>query len=162
MQNARERHESNINRRSVLTAGAWSVPVIALAAATPAAAASTTAPWTPSDWFALQRTGDTPDRKLLVISFRVNEPQTVVQQFGFAITLALASAPTDTVDWWSGNPTVAPGDNGDQCIVRATSDWPSEFSIPGTSGSEALNITVSANNGSESHLLTGSAFITLE
>lgn len=35
---------TNLSRRRVLTAGAWSVPVVALAVATPTAAASTTTP----------------------------------------------------------------------------------------------------------------------
>lgn len=38
--------DRNITRRSVVKAGAWSVPVIALATAIPQAAASTTGDWT--------------------------------------------------------------------------------------------------------------------
>ncbi|WP_437582470.1 hypothetical protein ACSAGD_09410 [Paramicrobacterium sp. CJ85] len=144
--------QHQVSRRSVLNAGAWSVPVIAVAAATPAAAASISPDWSASEWFSRYRT----DKQLLTVSFAVDQPQDELDGYYYSYSLTFASAPQAPATWTPDIPTTIPYDE-QKTIVDSYGPWPSGLPDPATMDGQTLNITVTVTKPGEIPIvLTGS------
>ncbi len=100
-------HNNSLRRRSVLSYGAWTAPVVLAATAAPAAAASPVKPDNPMaiapwyDWWSRGRTTGTDDRELHWALFPTTRPYTLLQytnQTPQAETARPAS-PNSTPQW---------------------------------------------------------------
>lgn len=135
---------SGFDRRTVIRAAAWSAPVIALAAATPLAAASTTPQPAPGGGLSTWQGGTS------VQTFTVSNPQRVQinqnQTVGFNVMdidtgdnapdgAYSSGALTVTVTWGAGNGVTAPGSY--TLEERALNGWTRVGALPapGTTGS---------------------------
>lgn len=141
-------HSAEVNRRTLVTAGAWSVPVIALAVATPAAAASNSPEWTASQWVSRYRT----DKQQLWVFFVIDQPGDELLGYSFSYSLAFASAP-QTVVSWTPDSTAAGHYLEGTSSVDSYGPWPSGFPDPATMGEQEWYVTVTAIKSGESPIV---------